>query len=76
MFSINIGKNKKRETIKTNEYNTKKANWDKFGELIENEFKEEYLHKLKTQRPDKAAKFLNNKLNKICKKTIPKKNNK
>ena len=53
-------------------YNTKKADWNKFGSFVERNFDDEVINLLCTLPADKAVSLFNKKLDDCCKNSIPK----
>ena len=52
-------------------YNVRKADWMKFGRSVEQNFSDEVLRSLSTLPVDKAVRVFNEKLDKCCKSSIP-----
>jgi len=66
---------KRRILYRQHNFNIKKANWDKFEELVETSFNDEVLYKLGTLKCENAVQLFNTILEDVCSRSIPKKKN-
>lgn len=73
LYSYCRGLSKRRVFYKQQKINIKKANWDKFEELVETSFNDEVLHKLATLNCESAVKLFNANLEDVCSRSIPRK---
>lgn len=62
-----------RRFIKYGCFNVRKANWDVFNNLLNNEFSDDVINEIYNENPEKAVKLFNAKIKKICRKSIPEK---
>lgn len=72
-FYYNRPLNNQRQFYKQDTYNIKRANWDDFERLINDEFHDEVIFKLATANAEDAVELFTSVLRKICNRSIPKK---
>lgn len=73
MYDYRLSLNKRRILYRQQNFNVKKANRDKFEQLVESNFDDEVLHKLISVDCDGAVQLFNSTLRSICAYSIPKK---
>lgn len=70
-FQVIFGGKMNRRFIKSNYYNTKKANWENFKSLLTKSFTDNVLNTLQNDEPEKAVKTYTTILDQVSKKSIP-----
>jgi len=73
LFDYSRPLNKRRDLHRQQNFNIKKANWDKFEQLVETNFNDEVLQKLASLECEKAVQLFNTTLENVCSHSIPKK---
>jgi len=66
---------KRRILYRQQNFNIKKANWDKFEELVETSLNDEVLFKLSTLKCENEVQLFNTTLEDVCSRSIPRKKN-